>query len=118
MHGLADGRRVTLVSDPTQDRVDQYGRLLDYVFRGHEDLGKVQLRRGWADVYVYNHRSLREGEAVQPRRAPSRERRPRGLEGLRRRLPHAAVAASPEEALLVVGLEVCHLGTGVAEPSA
>ena len=34
MHGLADGRRVTLVSDPTQDRIDRYGRLLDYVFRG------------------------------------------------------------------------------------
>ena len=55
MHGLADGRRVTLVSDPTQDRVDQYGRLLDYVFRGNEDLGKVQLRRGWAEVYVFEH---------------------------------------------------------------
>ena len=55
MHGLADGRRVTLVSDPTQDRVDTYGRLLDYVFRGGENLGKVQLRRGWAKVYVYHH---------------------------------------------------------------
>ena len=55
MHGLADGRRVTLVSDPTQDRVDRYGRLLDYVFRGAENLGKVQLRRGWAEVYVYQH---------------------------------------------------------------
>lgn len=55
MHGLADGRRVTLVSDPTQDRVDGYGRLLDYVFRGSENLGKVQLRRGWAKVYVYQH---------------------------------------------------------------
>ena len=55
MHGLADGRRVTLVSDPSQDRVDSYGRLLDYVFRGSENLGKVQLRRGWAKVFVYHH---------------------------------------------------------------
>ena len=63
MHGLADGRHVTLVSDPTQDRVDQYGRLLDYVFRGHENLGKVQLRRGWAEVYVYQHNPF---EKVHP----------------------------------------------------
>jgi endonuclease YncB( thermonuclease family) len=55
MHGLADGRHVTLVSDPTQDRVDRYGRLLDYVFHGRQDLGKIQLRRGWAEVYVYAH---------------------------------------------------------------
>ncbi len=55
MHGLADGQRVTLVSDPSQDRIDRYGRLLDYVFRGSQDLGKIQLRRGWADVYVYQH---------------------------------------------------------------
>ena len=64
MHGLADGRRVTLVSDPTQDRIDRYGRLLDYVFRGSQDLGKIQLRRGWADVYVYQPQSLREGPAI------------------------------------------------------
>lgn len=63
MHGLADGRHVTLVSDPTQDRVDRYGRLLDYVFRGHENLGKVQLRRGWAEVYVYQHNPF---EKVHP----------------------------------------------------
>ena len=63
MHALADGNRVTLVSDPTQDRVDRYGRLLDYVFRGNEDLGKIQLRRGWADVYVYQHNPF---EKVRP----------------------------------------------------
>ena len=63
MHGLADGNQVTLVSDPTQDRVDRYGRLLDYVFRGSEDLGKMQLRRGWAEVYVYQHNPF---EKVRP----------------------------------------------------
>ena len=69
MHGLADGRRVTLVSDPTQDRIDRYGRLLDYVFRGNQDLGKIQLRRGWADVYVYNHNPF---EKVRPFRHAER----------------------------------------------
>ena len=54
MHGMADGQRVILVSDPSQDRIDRYGRMLAYVFRGTEDLGKVQIRRGWAEVYIYH----------------------------------------------------------------
>ncbi len=60
MHALADGRRVTLIGDPTQDRVDRYGRLLAYVIRGKRNLAKVQLRRGWAKVYVYNHHPFRK----------------------------------------------------------
>ena len=53
MHRLADGRQVTLVTDPTQDRIDRYGRLLAYAIRGRLDLNRVQVRRGWASVYVY-----------------------------------------------------------------
>jgi hypothetical protein len=33
MHRLADRRRVTLVTDPSQDRIDRYGRLLAYAIR-------------------------------------------------------------------------------------
>jgi Staphylococcal nuclease homologue len=33
MHRLADRRRVTLVTDPSQDRFDRYGRLLAYAIR-------------------------------------------------------------------------------------
>lgn len=55
MHRLADGRRLTLVTDPTQDRFDRYGRLLAYAMRGSIDLNRVQIRRGWAEVYVYNN---------------------------------------------------------------
>jgi endonuclease YncB( thermonuclease family) len=55
MHHLADGRRVTLVTDPTQDRFDVYGRLLAYaVRRGGLNLNRAMLRRGWAEVYVYD----------------------------------------------------------------
>ncbi len=54
MHRLADGRQVTLVTDPTQDRIDRYGRLLAYVMRGRRDLNRIQVRRGWASVYVYD----------------------------------------------------------------
>ncbi len=60
MHRMADGHRVTLVTDPSQDRVDRYGRLLAYA-NGHggRDLGLAQLRGGWARVYVYEHDAFR-----------------------------------------------------------
>lgn len=49
------GRRLRLISDPTQDRVDRYGRLLRYVQLGGSglDLGRAQIQSGWAKVYVY-----------------------------------------------------------------
>lgn len=50
---LAPGARVRLVADPTQDRVDRYGRLLRYVIHDGRDVGLAQLRAGWAEVYVY-----------------------------------------------------------------
>lgn len=51
------GRRVTLVSDPTQDLFDRYGRLLAYVttIQGRS-LQVEMLRRGWARTYVYGSR--------------------------------------------------------------
>lgn len=55
MHHMADGRRVTLVTDSTQDRVDRYGRLLAYaVRRVGVDLGRAQIRRGLAEIYEYD----------------------------------------------------------------
>jgi endonuclease YncB( thermonuclease family) len=48
------GRAVTLVSDPSQDAKDRYGRTLAYVdARGSGDLGRRMLRAGWATVYVF-----------------------------------------------------------------
>jgi endonuclease YncB( thermonuclease family) len=48
------GRRVTLVSDSSQDRTDRYGRTLAYVdARGTGDLARRMLRAGWAAVYVF-----------------------------------------------------------------
>jgi endonuclease YncB( thermonuclease family) len=54
MKRLAEDRRVKLVTDPTQDRRDRYGRLLAYVrvIRG-VSLQLAILRKGWAKVYVY-----------------------------------------------------------------
>jgi endonuclease YncB( thermonuclease family) len=48
------GRSVTLVSDPSQDATDRYGRTLAYVDAGGKgDLGRLMLRAGWASVYSY-----------------------------------------------------------------
>ncbi len=48
------GRQVTLISDPSQDRTDRYGRTLAYVdARGTGDLGRRMVRAGWAAVYVF-----------------------------------------------------------------
>jgi micrococcal nuclease len=47
------GHTATLVSDPTQDKVDRYGRTLAYVTVDHHSLQLGQLRAGLAEVYVY-----------------------------------------------------------------
>jgi len=48
------GRRVKVVTDPTQDRRDRYGRLLAYVRSNAGSFGVAQLRRGWATVFVFD----------------------------------------------------------------
>ena len=52
---LEPGDRVRLISDPTQDRRDAFGRLLRYVEIGGRDVGHRQLRKGWAEVFVFDH---------------------------------------------------------------
>lgn len=52
---LPAGTAVGLVSDPSQARVDRYGRLLRYVTKRAtgRDMNRAQLWLGWARVYVY-----------------------------------------------------------------
>jgi endonuclease YncB( thermonuclease family) len=52
-HKGGKGRRVKVTTDPSQDRRDQYGRLLAYVTSARGSLAAAQLRAGWADVYVF-----------------------------------------------------------------
>lgn len=47
------GAKARLTYDPTQDRVDRYGRLLAYVSVDGRGLQLAQLRAGLARVYVY-----------------------------------------------------------------
>ena len=56
-HRLEPGDALRLISDPTQDMTDIYGRLLRYVqLRGTGlDIGRAQIRSGWAKVYVYEY---------------------------------------------------------------
>lgn len=62
MEQLAAGRRVRLVTDPSQDERDRYGRRLAYVdARGTGDLGEAIVRRGWAEVYVFERDFERVG---------------------------------------------------------
>jgi endonuclease YncB( thermonuclease family) len=50
---LEVGNRVRLFRDPSQDNRDAYGRLLRYVERKGRDIGRKQIRKGWAKVYVF-----------------------------------------------------------------
>jgi endonuclease YncB( thermonuclease family) len=52
-HGGLVGRPATLVSDPSQDAKDRYGRTLAYVEIGGRDVGRRQIRAGLATVYVF-----------------------------------------------------------------
>ncbi|WP_193613178.1 thermonuclease family protein [Nocardioides lijunqiniae] len=49
---LPRGTRVLLTSDRSQRLKDRYGRLLRYIEKGKTDIGRKQLRRGNATVYV------------------------------------------------------------------
>jgi endonuclease YncB( thermonuclease family) len=72
MTSLAEGGHVTLVTDYTQARFDRYGRLLAYVERGGRDLGKVQIRRGWAMTYVYEDEPFARVAAYREAEAEAR----------------------------------------------
>jgi len=77
---LPRGTRVRLVSDPTQDRADRYGRLLRYVKRTKDgrDTNRAQLWSGHARVYVYGGDPF---ERVSSYRKAQRQAKaaPRGL---------------------------------------
>jgi endonuclease YncB( thermonuclease family) len=50
---LREGDGVKLIRDRSQDNRDRFGRLLRYVERGDKDVGKKQIARGWAEVFVF-----------------------------------------------------------------
>jgi micrococcal nuclease len=53
------GAHIRLETDPTQDRVDRYGRLLAYVWLADGRLVETeQVESGWAATYVYAGRPV------------------------------------------------------------
>ncbi|GAB2768286.1 hypothetical protein GCM10027020_21520 [Nocardioides salsibiostraticola] len=52
-------KSVVLRSDPSQDRVDRYGRVLRYVLKGKTDVNRAMVRKGQARVYVYDNTPFR-----------------------------------------------------------
>ena len=54
MKGMVDrSDPLQLTRDRSQDNRDRYGRLLRYVTLRGRDLGRRQIRKGWAKPYVY-----------------------------------------------------------------
>ena len=56
---LPKGTIVRLVSDPSQDRKDRYGRILRYVAKKDLDINRRLVRAGKARVYVYDNHPFR-----------------------------------------------------------
>lgn len=54
---ITEGRKVKLITDPTQDKVDRYGRLLRYARVNGKDVGRRVISAGWGAPYVYNSSS-------------------------------------------------------------
>ena len=66
---LPTGQRVRLVSDPTQDRRDRYGRILRYVVKPSGlDTNRRQVAKGWARVYVYDNTPFKRVRAYRAAR--------------------------------------------------
>jgi endonuclease YncB( thermonuclease family) len=59
------GAKVVLVTDPSQQTRDRYGRLLAYVERQGRDVGHAQIKRGWATTYVYADKPFKRVDAYR-----------------------------------------------------
>jgi len=70
---LPRGARVLLVSDPSQDLEDRYGRLLRYVMKGKVDVNRLQVKRGHARVYVYAGTPFRRVAGYRGSQAAARQ---------------------------------------------
>jgi micrococcal nuclease len=67
------GTAVSLEPDPTQDRVDRYGRLLAYVRLPDGRLAEeAQLAAGWATVYVFAGHPVARDPAFRRAQAAAR----------------------------------------------
>ncbi len=73
--------KVVLRTDPTQDTIDRYGRLLAYVGRKGRDVGRAQIASGWAKTYVYGGTPFRRTAAYRRSEAKAK-RLAKGVHGM------------------------------------
>src|SRR5262245_14382770 len=67
------GQRVALVTDPTQDMTDRYGRTLAYLVRADGwDYSVEAARAGAARSYVYDDRPVSQHDAIEAAEAEAR----------------------------------------------
>jgi micrococcal nuclease len=59
------GAKATLTADPTQDKVDRYGRMLAYVRVNRRLLQREQVYDGWAEVYVYGGHAFQRADSFR-----------------------------------------------------
>ena len=71
---LHRGTRVFIISDRSQDNRDRYGRLLRYVEKRDKDMNKLQIRRGWAHVYVYGSNPFKRVEKYRKAQRAANQR--------------------------------------------
>jgi endonuclease YncB( thermonuclease family) len=99
---IAEGSRVRLRTDPSQDTFDRYDRLLAYAKpRGGPDAAIAQLRAGWAKVYVYGGRPFKRVRAFR-RAQRSARRAGRGVWGRCGSDFHSPAKASVSQNRLVI----------------
>jgi len=74
------GTKVKLVSDPTQDLEDRYGRILRYVTKRKDqrDLNRAQVYLGWAKVYVYGGNPFERTKSYRVAKQQAKDA-PRGI---------------------------------------
>lgn len=67
------GQRVALVTDPTQDRTDRYGRTLAYLVRADGwDYSVEAARAGVAQSFVYDDNPVSQYDAIEAAQAEAR----------------------------------------------
>jgi micrococcal nuclease len=75
------GQRVALVTDPTQDRTDRYGRTLAYLVRADGwDYSVEAARAGAAHSYIYDGRPAAHYDAIAVAEREAKDAR-RGMWG-------------------------------------
>jgi len=77
---LSEGKAVKLTTDPTQDTVDRYGRLLRYAEINGKDYGLTMLKKGWVAPYVYDNNPVEKIDAYR-KAAAFAESKGRGVWG-------------------------------------